>query len=53
MSRTHGYWIMYHEDYCPVCGRTQVYRERVYDEPKPVEWSARHIVREVYDWCEP
>jgi len=36
--------------YCPVCGHTEVYRERMYT-PKPDEQEERYIFEEVYDWC--
>lgn len=49
-----GYWIMFHHDLgCPLCGggssgNTQ---ERIYDRPKPLEWNARHLYHESYDYC--
>lgn len=42
------YWNKYYEDYCVLCGRTEVDIERVLvsEEPRPDEWSKRHIVEE-------
>jgi len=43
------YWYLYTTYYCPQCCREDVYKERVYDRPKPNNYSERHIWREV--WC--
>ena len=48
---TKTYWYIYFEDYCPVCGRTDAYKFRVYSAPKPVEYEKRHIFAEIYDGC--
>lgn len=45
------YWYFIDEDYCPVCGSTDVYRERVYT-PKPEDWEDRRAMHETYDWCQ-
>jgi len=45
------YWYKYYEYYCPQCGRTKIYKERIYDEPKPKRYKDRHIVKEVWDYC--
>jgi len=45
------YWIRFHYSECPVCGRGDEERERVYDEPKPEDVSKRHIYHQHYDWC--
>jgi hypothetical protein len=45
------YWYFIHEDYCPVCGRSDTARERAYT-PKPDNWEDRHAYHESYDWCE-
>lgn len=46
------YWIRFHYYDCPVCGRGDEVRERVYDEPKPESAVERHILHEAYDRCE-
>jgi len=38
--------------YCPVCGRDDTYKERVYDEEKPKEWEKRFTFKEVWDYCD-
>lgn len=47
-----GYWYIFHEDWCPLCMRSSVERERVYDSPKPLQWHERHIIEEVWDHCD-
>lgn len=36
---------------CPVCGRGDTVRERVYG-PRPVSFEERYFYSEVYDWCD-
>lgn len=45
------YWYYIIEDYCPVCGVTDVTRQRMYSE-RPEAWEDRHRFMEFYDWCE-
>ncbi len=45
------YWYRYYEEWCPFCGRTNIFKTRVYDEPKPKDWNERHTHKEVYDYC--
>lgn len=47
-----GYWVLFHSDYCPVCGRSDDWQERVFDRPKPADDRERYVFREVYDWCD-
>lgn len=44
------YWYYVVDDYCPVCGRSDTYRERIYGE-RPKDWEQRHEFNEVYDGC--
>jgi uncharacterized Zn finger protein (UPF0148 family) len=46
-----AYWYKYTTYYCPVCGHQEDYKERVYDRPKPEEYSLRHEFKESYDYC--
>lgn len=46
-----GYWIRSTIYYCPICAGEDVYRQRVYDEPKPVDWEDRNEVIEKWDYC--
>ena len=49
-----AYWYKFYEYYCPVCGNGYIEKERVYDEPKPQNWSDRHIMMSDalgYDQC--
>lgn len=50
--RPHWYKIYMYE--CPVCGRSEEIRERVYcdDQPKPDDPAERHIYEISYDWCD-
>lgn len=45
------YWYFTWEEYCPVCGRSVITRERMYT-PRPDEWNAKHSESERYDYCE-
>jgi len=38
------YWYLFHVCYCPVCGYLDVWKERIYNKPKPVNEDER------YDW---
>jgi len=44
------YWYFITEDYCPLCGRTQAWRERRYTK-RPKLWKNRHRFTEAYDGC--
>ena len=46
------YWILFTIRECPVCGRSDEYRERIYDRPKPVDNKDRYHFEQFYDWCE-
>ena len=45
------YWYLFTEYYCPACGRTDIYKERIYNKPKPKNYYARHIVIERWCYC--
>ncbi len=52
MNKT--YWYRFFWGACPVCGREQSYKERVYNEEKPTDWNERHFTLsdfETYDYC--
>lgn len=39
-----GYWYMFVTRYCEVCGRSETYKYRVYDKPKPKNpWDRRKM----------
>lgn len=45
------YHVTYHE--CPLCGRTQVYRERRPAPAPPKDaYMQRFTWEQVYDWCD-
>lgn len=44
----HWYFIYCHE--CPLCGKTDEYRERRYT-PRPAEYEDRHEFEVMYDNC--
>lgn len=48
-ERRHWYFI--HTDYCPVCGRDDTSRERVYGI-SPDDPQERRAFHESYDWCD-
>lgn len=48
-QRKHWYFIT--EYYCPLCGRSNVYKERRYDE-RPADWNARHNIIDAWDYCD-
>lgn len=50
--RANKYWILFEYHECPICGRGQTYRERIYDKPKPLNPSERHVWVPDYDWCD-
>lgn len=37
--------------YCPLCGKEDKFRERIYAK-KPKDISKRIIIQEVYDYCD-
>lgn len=45
------YWIQFTTWLCPVCGKEETYQVRIYDRPKPKDYHRRHIIHEVYDYC--
>lgn len=47
-KRRTKYWNRYHEAECVLCMKTDVDIERVLEsvEPRPKEWSKRHIIYE-------
>jgi hypothetical protein len=48
LDKKHWYFITC--DYCPVCSRTETYRERRYDT-RPEKWEDRHELNERYCNC--
>jgi len=36
---------------CPLCGKEDCWRERVYDKPKPKNPEDRYNIKEVWDYC--
>ena len=45
------YWYYVHTDYCPVCGKDDTARERIYG-PRPEAREDRSSFHETYDWCD-
>lgn len=45
------YWYRLTTYYCPICGKGEEYRERVYGE-KPTDPYERYIRHEHYDYCD-
>jgi len=46
------YWIKYHIETCPVCGKEDRWQERIYKKPKPKDFRKRYVFTERFDWCE-
>jgi hypothetical protein len=46
------YWYRYTHYMCPICGREDVYKARVYGFPKPDEYCERHEYLYVWDYCD-
>ncbi len=51
MRHKRRFWIRFHFQECPVCGRGCEYRERVYGKRKPKQMKLRYEYRQVYDHC--
>lgn len=54
MKKT-SYWYRFYVGSCPVCGRKKGHKQRVYDEPKPVNIQDRYVdLSDVvtYDHCD-
>lgn len=45
------YWYKTTTYYCPVCGKEEPDRERMYT-PKPEDSSERYVYKQWYDSCE-
>lgn len=45
------HWYFTDEHYCPICGRSDGGRQRVYG-PRPEAWEDRHYFTESYDYCD-
>ena len=45
------YWYRVHFYDCPVCGRHETLRERVYGR-KPKGYDKTHEFHTKYDWCD-
>lgn len=52
MTSRGGYWVLHHVSYCPICGKEDVWRERIRDRPKPSAPNERWLVEQVYDYCD-
>ena len=47
--KEHWYKITIH--YCPLCGKEDKYRERIYGE-KPKDHNERYVIKEYWDYCD-
>lgn len=45
------YWYEFYYYFCPLCNKTEIYKERKYTN-KPKNHGNRHHWEEMYDWCE-
>lgn len=45
------HWYFISTIYCPLCGRTETYRERRHT-PRPDDYNDRHEFLERYDYCD-
>lgn len=36
---------------CPLCGKEDCWKERVYDKSKPKNPARRYSIKEVWDYC--
>ncbi len=46
------YWIESDIYYCPICGGEDKLPERIYDRPRPDDWSERNHIIERWDYCD-
>lgn len=44
-------WYRYYHSYCPICGRDDLTKTLIRNEPKPKDYKLRHIEEEHYDYC--
>ena len=52
--KTYGkrWWIRFTINACPICGRGDTYRERIYNKPKPKDKAKQYDYNGMaYDWC--
>ena len=40
------YWYKYYYNECVLCGHTDEWKERIYNEPKPEEYEKRHLYKQ-------
>jgi hypothetical protein len=52
MKQKCKYWYLHTIVYCPVCGKEDRYKERIYGIPKPENGEERYRIIEAYDWCD-
>lgn len=50
-TNSRKYWYKFYHHYCPVCGRENTYKVRMFT-PKPDDVYERHEEVIDYDWCD-
>jgi len=45
-KKKRSYWYRFTYYQCVLCGKEEVYKERVYKQPKPQKYWSRHIYEE-------
>ena len=50
-NKKQKYWYKFDHYVCPLCGREDNYKERIYDKQKPELYRDRHDYHEVWDGC--
>jgi len=51
MNKQKKYWYYYSHWICPVCFYEKIYKERIYNKPKPKNYSKRHEFQVFYCGC--
>ena len=46
------YWYEYTIYTCPICGKTNRHKNRIYGILKPTDPTERYHISEVYDYCQ-
>lgn len=49
--KTKKYWYKFFVYYCPQCGQSHEWKERIYDKRKPKSPNKRRVIEEVWDYC--
>ena len=45
------YWYLFHYEECPVCGASEIWKERIYNKPKPKDCVDRKVFTYLNCYC--